>query len=367
MLEVAWQQLRRTPGLLAALVLAIALPVLLVLVTSSVYLGLLEAMVAFPRTLAGDLVVTEAGGSPIFMRSTSRLEHEVAAQLRAVPGVASVAPIYGRLVWVEREGRRGLVFLVGLYPDETFGAPAQNLAGKSRPGLGDILVDHVLAHDLGLQLGTRVGVGGARLRVAGITAGGNAVLGTYAFVNRNALVFAGTSTPSHVFVRLADGAPAADVRRRIVRLGGLQVYSQAQFVLENQSLARQFYRPLIGIIAGICALVGAVVLALALWVVTIERREDYALLRALGFSRRRVYAVVLWQAALVSAIGVVVGLAGGLGAAPGIERLEPRFVTSIPWWLAALVGMGAFVVGLAAVWQPARAVTRIDPALVFRV
>jgi putative ABC transport system permease protein len=366
-LAIAWHNVRREPGRSAALALAIALPVLLVLVISGVYLGLLDAMVAFPRTLPGDLIVTEAGASPIFMRSTSRIPLATVDAVRAVPGVAAVEALHGRLVWVERDGQRGLVYLMGIDPAATFGVPPAVVAGQPRPDeLDEIILDRALVEELRLPLRTSFRVAGARFRLAGVADGGNSVIGTFAWANRNALALAGVSDASHLFVRVAPGADVAAVRERVARIRGVDVYTRPQFDGEIVSMARQFYRPVIGVVAGITALVGALVLGLALWVSAVERRTEHALLRALGIPRRRVYAIVLWQAAIVAAIGVLLGVAGGLGAATGIARLVPRFVVLIPWWLVALSAAGAAGVGLAASWLPVRAVARTDPALVFR-
>lgn len=367
MLAVAWQHVRREPVRFAALVAAVALPVLLVLVTSSVYLGLLDAMVAFPRSLPGDLVVTEAGASPIFMRSTSRIPRDAVERVRTVPGVADVQPLTGRLVWVERDGQRGLVFLVGIDPDATFAVPPAIRAGDARPdALDEIVVDRVLAAEMHLALRSPFRVAGARFRVAGIADGGNSVIGTFAWVNRNALVWSGTSDPSHLFVTVAPGADAAAVARRVARIRGLDVYDRDAFVTGNQAMARQYFRPVVVTIAGVTALIGSLVLALVLWMATIERREEHALLRALGFSRRRVQAIVLWQAAMVTGAGVVLGVGAGLAAATALERAIPRFTTVIPWWLAAMAAGAAAAIGLLAIWLPVRSITRTDPALVFR-
>jgi putative ABC transport system permease protein len=367
MLEVAWQRIRRQPGRFAALAAAIALPVVLVLVVGAVYLGLLEALVAFPRTLPGDLIVTEAGGPPLFMRSASRIPTGVEEAIAALPGVAAVTPLHGRLVWVESGGRRAFVFVVGLLPEDTAGGPVRVLAGKSRPGLAEILVDRVLAHDLGLRIGSRLRVAGARLRVAGITAGGNGVIGTFGFAHRNALVLGGVFRPSHLLVHIATGANAAAAGARIARVPGVQVWSRAAFIAENQAYARQFYRPIIGIVAGLAAIVGGLVLGLTLWAAALERREEYGLLRALGVGRRRVYAVALWHAAFATGAGVAAGIAGGLLLAAAVAAAQPRFVTVVPAWLVAGVAGGGAVVGLLAALLPVRAVTRVDPALVFRV
>ncbi len=367
MLAVAWHNVRGEPGRCAALALAIALPVLLVLVTSGVYLGLLDAMVAFPRSLPGDVVVTEAGASPIFMRSTSRIAPAAADAIRALPGVGSVHALHGRLVWIERHGQRGLIYLVGIDPSATFGVPPSVVAGQSRPDeLDEIILDRALVSEMDLPLRASFRVAGARFRLAGIAEGGNAVIGTFAWANRNALSMAGVVDPSHLFVTAAPGADVETLRRRIARVRGVDVYTRPQFDAEMLSMARQFYRPVIGVVAGITGLVGALVLGLALWVSAVEHRTEHALLRALGFSRRRVRAVVLWQAMLVAAFGVVLGSAGGVVAAAGIERLVPRFVVTIPWWLVAATATVATAVGLVAAWLPVRVVARTDPALVFR-
>ena len=65
------------------------------------------------------------------------------------------------------------------------------------------------------DLGGQVAVGQAQLRIVGIADGGNAVLGTYAFVHRGALVLAGFGDPAYLFVRAAPGADPEDLARRI--------------------------------------------------------------------------------------------------------------------------------------------------------
>jgi putative ABC transport system permease protein len=366
-LPVAWEAVRRQPGRFAALASAVALAILLVVVTTGIYFGLLDALIAYPRTLPGEVVVAEAGGSALFMRSASRLRHDAVAAVRALPGVAAVDALYGRLAWIEVGGRRALVYVVGLFPEDTVGGPPRIVAGRARPELAEIVVDRVLAHDLGLRLRDHVRVGGARLRVAGIAEGANAVIGTFAFVHRNALGLAGVFEPSHLLVTVAPGVPPADVARRIRRLPGLEAYLRETFLDETVSLARDGYRPILGVVAGVAAGVAGTLLAIALWAFTIERREEYGVLKAIGLPARRLYAIAVWQALFATAGGVVVGLAAGYGAAGLFAVALPRFVMTVPWWVAALVGGGAVVIGLAAAAAPVRVIGRIDPALVVRV
>lgn len=367
MLAIAWETVRREPGRMAALAAAVALPTLLVVVVTAVYVGLLRALVAFPATLGGDLVVLAAGGSPMFLRGSTPLPPDALATVATVPGVARVDPLHGRLVWVESGGEAVPVFVVGLLPHDGFAAPLAVVEGPARPPFEGILVDRVLAHDLGLARGASLRVGPARFRVRGITAGGNAVLGSFAFVHRDALVLAGMDTPSHLFVTLDAGADTTTVAEAIARGGALRVWTREAFLAANQALARRFYRPLLAIIAGIAAGVGGLLLALTLRASVLERREDWALLRALGAGRGRVVATALWEAGLAATAGVVLGLGAGLGLASLVEILEPRFVTEVPWWLALSVAAGGLAAALLGAVGPARAAARTDPALVLRV
>jgi putative ABC transport system permease protein len=98
----------------------------------------------------------------------------------------------------------------------------------------------------------------------------------------------------------------------------------------------------------------AVVFALALVAATAmamsmrERTTEVAVLKAIGFSRRRVLALVLGESTLIAMIGGVLGIAGGLGAlgllssVPIAASMFPISVVNlVGLWLAALVGVAA--------------------------
>lgn len=367
MLAVAWPALRRQPVRAGALVAAVALPIALVLVVSAVYVGLLDALVAYPRSLPGDAVVVEAGATPIFMRSGSRIAGGVVERVRAMPEVAALHALYGRLVWVRARGRGAFVYVVGLHPGETAGGPPRILAGHLPVELDEIVIDRVLAHDLGLALRSSIRVGDARFRVSGIADGGNSVIGTFAFATRNALGLAGVDRPSHLFVDAAPGVGVETLRERLARVRGARAYTRVEFLEDSVSLARRFYRPILVVIAGMAAAVGGTIVALTLWDAMRGQRHEFGLLAALGLSRRQLYGAALWQALLATGVGALVGTAAGTAAAWGLAAWVPRFATSVPWWLAASTAGGALATGLAASLPPVRAIMRVDPGDVFRV
>lgn len=366
MLELAWQMARHRPGRVAASAGAVASAVMLVLVAAGLYVGLLDAIDRYPRSLPGDVVVAEAGGSATLLHASSRLSPEVVRTVRGVEGIGEVHEMYGRLAWLEHRGRQALVFLVGI-GREDFGLPVRVLAGRDRPRLAEIVVDRVLAHDLGLALGDDLDLGNAHLRVAGIATGANAVLGSYAFVARGALELSGVRQPSFLFVTAAPGVTPSTLVARIAALPGLQVFSRPAFKEQNLSMARQMVLPLIAIIVTIATLVSGNTVALMLYAATLERREEYGLLKAIGLPLSRLYATAVFQGVLASGLGLGTGLVGGWAVALLVTAVQPRFVTMLPGWLLGAVAAGALVVGILASAYPVRAVARIDPALVFRV
>lgn len=91
-----------------------------------------------------------------------------------------------------------------------------------------------------------------------------------------------------------------------------------------------------------------------------QRRREIGVRMALGAGRRDVLHLVLTRALRVVAAGLIVGLAGAVGA----TRVQQRFlfgVTATDPIVFAIVTLLLLAVGLMAAWLPARRATRIDP------
>lgn len=100
------------------------------------------------------------------------------------------------------------------------------------------------------------------------------------------------------------------------------------------------------------------------WVV--DRRRDFAIMKALGASDRLVAIFVAGEAAAMTTIGTVLGFALGIGIAAWIGRVNfhapvaPRFSIFPP------VLVGALVVTLISTLLPLRLLRRIQPAMILR-
>jgi putative ABC transport system permease protein len=122
----------------------------------------------------------------------------------------------------------------------------------------------------------------------------------------------------------------------------------------------------VGAIAGISLLVGATGILTMMWIAVSERTSEIGLVRSLGASRGQVLAIFLVEAAALSTLGGVAGVAAGLGLLTVLRITLPGLPVHTPlaFVLAALAV--SLATGLAAGALPARRAASLDPVEALR-
>jgi putative ABC transport system permease protein len=226
----------------------------------------------------------------------------------------------------------------------------------------------------GDRVAVQVGLHDVALRVAGRTGGGGtaryAVMDIAAAQER----FDRIGVVSRIDLRLRPGASAARVQGRVQALlpPGVHVAPPAATADASARFSRA-YRVNLNVLALVALFTGALLVYATQALAIVRRRPQFALLRTLGLSRRKLVAAVVGEAALLGAAGAACGLAAGyviaaltlrhFGADLGagffrgqavVPALEPRSLA-----VFAALGVGAAVAGSA--W-PAREAARAAPA-----
>jgi len=121
--------------------------------------------------------------------------------------------------------------------------------------------------------------------------------------------------------------------------------------------------------AGLAA--GAIVaLALTLIASVRRRRRDLALLKTLGFTTRQLAATIAWQASVIGAIAVIVGVPVGIAVGRELWILFARNINAVPEpsvpGSLMLVAAGALIFANVVAAIPARIAARTPAALILR-
>jgi putative ABC transport system permease protein len=282
--------------------------------------------------------------------------------------VRQVSPLLSRPVGLVIHGREADLFLLGIAPGTDVGWPSAVRKGNTVYGPGEVVVDRVFAKNFGIRVGDRLPIGPDGQRVAAVVGGGNAFAYQFAWANlSDVAAIAGTEGFVSYFLVNASGASPAAVGRRIVQqVPGTKVFAGTELADKNADNLRQGFLPVLLVLIVVAFVVGTAIIGLIIYTATLEKSREYGVLKAIGFSNRRLYKIVFQQSLVAAAAGFLVGCALSVVLGPAIERIVPVFVTEIRPGDIVLAGGGAFGMAVLASFIPARPVARLDPAEVFR-
>lgn len=353
---------------LAGLVLAVAA------VAAALAFGAsLDHLLATPRLygVSWDLEVTNFGSGRDANLSPR------AERLAATPGVAelSIGSYGGFPVDVGRLQEVGSVAI-----DGPVGPPV--LEGRRPAGPGEVALGTKTMRRAGVEIGDTVEVGlsglpARRLVVVGRTVLpqpvetrlGEGVLLTQAAMRR---LLAGnpslaeTAVATDVYVRLEPGAERGAV------ISALRPrFSEVFSVIENEkpvdivNFGRVQSLPIL--LAGILGLLAASTLVHMLVTAVRRRRRELAILKTIGFVKGQVIETVLWEAtilaALALAVGVPVGLAAGRFAWSVLaDRVGVAAEPILPAWQLVVLAAGTLLVANLAAIVPGRLAAATQPA-----
>lgn len=109
--------------------------------------------------------------------------------------------------------------------------------------------------------------------------------------------------------------------------------------------------------------------------IVIEKTKEIAILRSMGFTRKDISRIFLWQGAIVLVAGIVLGSAFGAAVTYAVSQLPIRirgifstdsFVVAWSPWHYVAAAVTAIVVVMAASLIPARRAARLEPGDVIR-
>jgi putative ABC transport system permease protein len=319
-----------------------------------------------------------AGGVP----NDLTLEDARAIQ-RAVPAARRVAPLCMGTEQVAYGERRRQVAIIGTTHEYKDARQLEIMLGQFLPeeemfrGSAVVVLGHKVARELfsGQQpVGEVVRVGGFRMRVIGVLAKQGVKMG----MDFDDLAMVPVSTGMQMFNRgslfriLIQAHSHADLDSVQSAVTDVLIERHDEediTVITQDSVLSTFTAILdaltlgVGAIAAISLSVAGIGIMNVMLVSVSERTREVGLLKALGVDRRQILSLFLTEAALISSLGGVAGLAIGWLGVRLLVGLFPAFPASPPTWAVVAALVVSIGVGVTFGLLPARRASRLDPVL----
>lgn len=344
-----------------------------VLAMVGIYNGLVADALAAVRAPAVDLWVVEAGTRGPFAEASS-IPPDTRDAVARMPGVAAAGAVTFQTLEAANAGATLRLYVIG-YESGHPGGPLAIAEGRS---LGASHFEMMADRKTGLHVGDTIRLGRNRFSVVGLVEGAMNSGGDPAvyITLADAMVLQAELDPAAERVRIARGeavappsqvaavvarvVPGADVEllsatvRQWKHLGVLtQAEQEGLLLISVVDKARRQ----IGLFLGILLSVSAVVIALIIYTMTMEKLKQIATLKLIGAPDSTIVGLIVQQALILGLSGWAIGLALILT----VKDHFPRRVVLEPMNALVLAGIIAAVC-LAASGLGVRAAQKVDPA-----
>ncbi|MCW8828475.1 MAG: ABC transporter permease [Gammaproteobacteria bacterium] len=388
-MDLAVKDVRRHLGKFLATIAGVGMLVAIVLIMNGIFQGnIADGIWLIDNTRADLWVVERDRGGPF--NESSRIPTDSYRSVAATPGVAQASPFISYAVQREIGGREQQFTIIGYDVFGGLGGPGRIVAGRPiRRAHYELVADQ----KLGLSLGQRVRLGIHDYTVVGVTrgavdSGGNPLAylslpdaqevlyqqdnraldvqrardrqrleeAGYlpAEVNRLLpLLGGGSTTISAVLVVLEPGADRAAVTRHIERWLYLSAYTTEQerdLMLEGKL---KKMTAILGVFRTLLLIVAIVIIALLIYVLTMEKVRAIATLKIIGAGNSVIVRLILEQA-LVLTLG---SFAFGCALTIATQDKFPRNLVLLPeetllTFIIMLVG--GVVASMTGIWHALR-------------
>ncbi|MBP2150873.1 ABC transporter permease [Xanthobacter flavus] len=357
--------------LLTCLGLALLLGVVMAMI--GIYRGIVVDALTISRAPAVDLWVVEANSRGPFAEA-SRIPGDVREAVARIAGVTAAGGITYQTVEAEHQGRKLRLYVIGYEPTRP-GGPPEIVEGRA------IVRSHfemVADQASGLVLGDRIELGRNTFAVVGLTrhqvnSGGDpAVYITLGDAQKlqfdlgppaarvqiaRGTAGAGRDTVNAVIARVQPNASVDAVAETVRRWKHFSAITQAeQEDILSRSLVDRARRQ-IGLFTTILLFVSAVIIALIIYTMTMEKLKQIATLKLIGAPDRTIVLMIVQQALALGLIGFALGTAM-------ILAIKDHFPRRVVLEADNVAGLGLIVLAvcIASSGLGVRAALRVDPA-----
>lgn len=256
------------------------------------------------------------------------------------------------LIQLDRRHRRHpqTVQFIGLKNDEFIAHSKIHLTSGHR-----VRNDHQLVLDESLkQKGYRLG---EQVKVSGMT-GHFRVVGfaQNAKINMAPIAYGTLTTWQQAHQGQYQASAVISNQQRSDHVGGLKRYTAQQFINKLPGYTAQ--NATLQLMIGFLLVISLVIIAVFLYILTMQKKQHYALLRAQGIPAGMMISATIWQALILMIIGVLLAAVLTLLTAQMMPSSAPML---LKFGNMIMMAGGLILIGVVGALLPAMMIVRIDP------
>jgi len=274
-----------------------------------------------------DLMVRQAGSSDV---AYSAINERVGRQIAAMPGVASVSGMIFSAVMMDNSDAPFLIILAYDPQEPYYQKHYRIIEGRGLSGSRELLLGRPAADVLKVRVGDTVRLGEMGFRLVGLFESGISWEESGAVIPiRDGQAILGKPRQVSLYgIKVKDPSQVETVRAQIK--ANFPEVNAALSSETNESMPEmQNVYAMVWAISGLAIIVGGIGMMNTMIMSVFERTREIGTLRALGWRRRRVLAMVFKESLALSLIGVVIGIVLALALSLLFQQ--------IPMWGAWLV------------------------------
>ena len=279
------------------------------------------------------------------------------ARLRAIPGVREAIPV---LCWsLNMAGRDQNAF--GIRPEDWkfFAGPDRLVEGRPLAGAFEMLIDTRLQQAGGFRLGQEIERLNHTFTIVGIAREGVAGRVFIPIDTLNECLQQDTRRATFFYVK-ADGPAAVEPVREAVTNLKLSAFTLDEYYARLANLLGDMHL-VIGAVVIVAGFVCFLVILLTVYTMVVERTREIGILKGIGASRLQIFALILAEAGLILAGGIITGFVLTLAGRALILHLQPLWTIDIAAVRFVHAAVLAAVGTLLGALHPALRAARQDP------
>lgn len=347
--------------------IGVGLTVALVLFLLAVYQGIKEAAVVYIERSRAEVWVSQKNANNL-LKVSSFLRADMQRELAATQDVREVSGILKVLSATTIRGSSITMVLIGFEPQSEMGIPRTIIAGTSRIHNGEIILDSAFSKRHKIQLGDKLRIRDTDFLVRGICDKTNATIAQFSFITlSDARDLIGVDgIVSFFLVGFNHGTPGQNAAVLGEKFPNVSVFAKPAFINNNIVELNTGLLPVVRTISIFGTIISAVVITLMMYGSVVEKRELYAIMKAIGASTWFLVGLVVKQALFASVGGALLGLCIALSVAPLLSKFVPEVALAFVYEDVLFVLAGSVLIGLVSAVAPLRSISRIYPAEAFR-